>query len=60
MVYVTWANSSITLNQVSSDLGTQYVGKDLQGVYSFRQEGNLVLFKKPGSGPMSCTAEPVG
>lgn len=60
VVYLTWANSSITLNQVSSDLGTQYVGKDLQGVYSFRQEGNLVLFQKPGSGPMSCTAEPVG
>ena len=60
VVYLKWANTSITLNQVQSDSGTQYTGKDSQGSYSFWQDGNVVLFQKPGSGEMSCTAEPIG
>ncbi|UVL01333.1 MliC family protein [Pseudomonas sp. B21-048] len=60
VVYLKWANTSITLTQVQSDSGTQYIGNDYQGNYSFRQNGNLVLFQKPGTGTMSCTAEPVG
>ena len=59
VVYLKWANSSITLSQVQNDWGTQYTGKDSQGSYSFWQDGNVVLFQKPGSGKMSCTAEPV-
>ncbi|KAB0507246.1 MULTISPECIES: MliC family protein [Pseudomonas] len=60
VVYLKWANASITLNQVQNDSGTQYTGKDSQGNYSFWQDGNVVLFQKPGSGEMSCTAEPIG
>lgn len=60
VVYLAWANSSITLNQVPSDYGTQYIGKDRQGSYSFRQDGDDVLFQKPGSAMMSCKAEPTG
>ena len=60
VVYLAWANSSITLNQVPSAVGTQYIGKDAQGSYSFRQDGNAVLFQKPGSGMLNCTAEPTG
>ena len=60
VLYLKWANTSITLSQVQSDSGTRYVGKNYQGNYSFWQTGNGVLFQKPGSGEMSCTAEPVG
>lgn len=60
VVYLKWANSSVTLSQVQSYSGTQYSGKDYQGNYSFRQNDNGVFFQKPGSGEMSCTAEPVG
>lgn len=60
VVYLKWANNSITLSQVQNDSGTQYTGKDSQGNYSFWQDGDVVLFRKPGSGEMSCTAEPVG
>lgn len=60
VVYLKWANTSITLSQVPNDSGTQYTGKDYQGNYSFWQNGNVVLFQKPGSGGMSCTAEPDG
>ena len=60
VVYLKWANTSITLSQVQSDSGTRYTGKDYQGNYSFWQDGNVVLFQKPGSGAMNCTAEPVG
>lgn len=59
VVYLKWANTSITLSQVPSDSGTQYTGKDSQGSYRFWQDGNGVIFQKPGSGAMSCTAEPV-
>ena len=59
VVYLKWANTSITLSQVQSDSGTRYTGKDYQGNYSFWQDGNVVLFQKPGSGAMSCMAEPV-
>ncbi|WP_309677019.1 MliC family protein [Pseudomonas sp.] len=59
VVYLKWANTSITLSQVPSDSGTQYTGKDSQGNYRFWQDGNGVIFQKPGSGAMSCTAEPV-
>lgn len=59
VVYLKWANTSITLNQVQSDSGTQYTGKDSQGSYSFWQDGNAVFFQKPGSGEMSCSVEPV-
>jgi uncharacterized protein len=60
VVYLKWANTSITLSQVQSDSGAHYTGKDYRGNYSFRQDGNVVLFLMPGSGEMSCTAEPVG
>lgn len=60
VVYLKWANTSITLSQVQSDSGTRYTGKDYQGNYSFWQNGSVVFFQKPGSGAMSCTAEPVG
>lgn len=60
VVYLVWANSSITLNQVPSDFGTQYIGKDALGSYSFRQDGNAILFQKPGSGVLNCAAEPTG
>ncbi|MDB5984130.1 MAG: hypothetical protein JWQ69_5145 [Pseudomonas sp.] len=60
VVYLKWQNTSITLSQVPSDSGTQYTGKDYQGNYSFWQNGNVFLFRKPGTGEMSCTAEPVG
>lgn len=60
VVYLKWANTSITLSQVPSDSGTHYTGKDSLGNYSFGQNGDVVLFQKPGSGEMSCTAEPVG
>jgi uncharacterized protein len=60
VVYLQWANTSITLSQVPSDSGTQYIGKDYRGNYSFWQNGNVVIFQQPGSGKMSCTAEPVG
>jgi uncharacterized protein len=59
VVYLKWANTSITLNQVQSDSGTHYTGKDSLGSYSFWQDGNVVLFQKPGSGEMRCAAEPV-
>ena len=59
VVYLKWANTSITLNQVPSDSGTHYTGKDSLGNYRFWQDGNGVIFQKPGSGAMSCTAEPV-
>lgn len=58
VVYLKWANTSITLSQVPSDSGTQYTGKDNQGNYRFWQDGNLALVQKPGSGEMSCTPEP--
>lgn len=60
VVYLKWANTSITLSQVQTDSGTLYTGKDDRGHYSFRQNGDAVLFQTPGSGAMSCTAEPVG
>ena len=60
VVYLKWANASISLNQVQTDSGTLYTGKDYRGNYSFRQNGDAVLFQTPGSGAMSCTAEPIG
>jgi len=60
VVYLKWANASITLSQVQSDSGSRYIGKDYQGNYSFRQNDYGVFFQKPGSGDMSCTVEPMG
>lgn len=60
VVYLKWANTSITLNQAQSDFETRYSGKNYQGNYSFRQNENGVFFQKPGSGEMSCSVEPVG
>ena len=60
VVYLKWANTSVILSQVQSYSGTQYTGKDVLGNYSLRQNENGVFFQKPGSGEMSCTAEPVG
>lgn len=60
VVYLKWANTSITLTQVPSETGNEYMGQDFQGTYSFRQSGNAVFFRKPGAREMSCTAEPVG
>ncbi|MVV49891.1 hypothetical protein EJA72_16845 [Pseudomonas sp. PB120] len=60
VVYLKWANTSVTLNQVPSDSGAHYTGKDSQGMYSFWQDGNDALFQKPGSGEMRCTADSGG
>jgi uncharacterized protein len=60
VVYLKWANTSITLNQVQSDVGIRYIGKDALGSYSFWQTDNTAVFQKPGSVAMSCTAEPAG
>lgn len=60
VVFLKWANTSITLSQVPSDSGSQYTGKDYLGNYRFWQDGNVILFQKPGTGEMSCTVEPVG
>ena len=58
VVYLKWANTSITLSQVPNDSGTRYTGKDSLGNYSFWHDGDAALFQKPGSGEMSCSAEP--
>ena len=60
VVYLKWANSSVTLNQVPNDSASRYTGKDSLGNYSFWQNGTTVLFQKPGTGEMTCTAEPIG
>lgn len=59
-VYLRWANASITLNQEPVDSGLRYGGKDNAGYYSFSQNGDDVLFQKPGSAPMRCRLEPTG
>jgi len=60
VVFLKWANTSVTLNQVPNNSGTQYTGKDYKGSYSFWQIDDDVFFQIPGSGQMSCAAEPVG
>ena len=60
VVYLKWANASVTLSQVPSDYATLYTGKDSKGSYSFSQNGADVLLQIPGSGTLRCTAEPVG
>lgn len=60
VVYLKWANTSVTLTQVPNDSATRYSGKDSRGNYSFWQDGNDAFFQMPGSGQMSCTGEPVG
>jgi uncharacterized protein len=60
VVFLKWANTSITLNQVPSNSGNQYTGKDSKGNYSFWQLGNDVFLQIPGSGQMTCAVEPVG
>jgi uncharacterized protein len=60
VVFLKWANTSVTLSQVPSSSGTQYTGKDYKGTYSFWQIGNDVFLQIPGSGQMTCAAEPVG
>jgi len=59
VVYLKWANTSTTLEQVSSPSGTLYRGNDYRGSQSFWQEGNDALLQMPGAGPMRCTVEPV-
>ncbi|EJN21331.1 hypothetical protein PMI35_05268 [Pseudomonas sp. GM78] len=59
VVYLKWANTSTTLEQVSSPSGTLYKGNDYRGSQSFWQEGNDALLQMPGAGPMRCTVEPV-
>ncbi|MHC8354187.1 hypothetical protein ACYZTL_02820 [Pseudomonas sp. LB3P81] len=60
VVYLKWANTSVTLIQVPNDFATQYNGKDYRGNYSFWQNGIEAFFQMPGSGRMSCTNEPIG
>lgn len=60
VVFLQWANTSVALSQVPNSSGTQYTGKDFKGNYSFWQIGNDVFLQIPGSGQMSCAAEPVG
>lgn len=59
VVYLKWGNTSAPLIQVPNDSATQYNGKDYRGSYNFWQNGSDALFQMPGSGQMSCTAEPV-
>ncbi len=60
VVYLKWANTSVTLIQVPDDAATRYNAKDNRGNYSFWQDGNDAFFQMPGSGRMSCTVEPTG
>ena len=60
VVYLKWANTSITLNQQPSTIGTRYGGKDFRGSYIFWYDGDDALLQMPGSAEMSCKAEPVG
>ncbi|WP_096511351.1 MliC family protein [Pseudomonas izuensis] len=60
VLYLKWANTSVTLVQVPNVSATQYNGKDFRGNYSFWQDGNDAWLQLPGSGRMTCTAEPVG
>lgn len=60
VVYLKWANTSVTLNQQPSTIGSRYSGKDFRGSYSFWYEGDDALLLMPGSAEMSCKAEPVG
>jgi uncharacterized protein len=60
VVYLKWSKTSITLDQVPDTSGTLYRGKDFRGSYSFWQTGYETIFQVPGTGSMSCTAEPVG
>jgi membrane-bound inhibitor of C-type lysozyme len=60
VVYLKWANTSVTLNQQPSSIGTRYGGKDFRGSYSFWYDGDDALLQMPGSAEMSCKAEPVG
>lgn len=60
VIYLRWANTSITLSQEPSGSGIRYSGKDSTGFYSFWQSGDEVVFQKPGSGQMRCNAEPLG
>ncbi|MHC8314365.1 MliC family protein [Pseudomonas sp. LB3P31] len=60
VVYLRWANASVTLNQEATDSGLRYSGKDNTGYYIFSQIGDDVLFQKPGSAAMRCRLEPTG
>lgn len=60
VVYLRWANSSITLSQELAGTGRRYSGKDNTGYFSFSQTGDDVLFQKPGSGTLRCKMEPTG
>ena len=60
VAYLKWANTSVTLNQQPSTIGTRYGGKDFRGSYSFWYDGDDALLQMPGSAEMSCKAEPVG
>jgi uncharacterized protein len=60
VVYLRWANSSITLSQEPAATGLRYSGKDARGYYSFSQTGDDVLFQIPGSGSLRCQMEPTG
>jgi uncharacterized protein len=59
VVYLKWANTSTTLEQVPSSSGALYQGKDNRGSQSFWQNGNDALLRMPGAGEMRCTVEPV-
>ena len=58
VVFLAWANNSVALTQAPGNPGGQYTGKDVRGSYRFWQNGSDVLFQVPGSGQMSCAAEP--
>ncbi|VVN00147.1 Lipoprotein LprI [Pseudomonas fluorescens] len=58
VVYLKWANTSVTLSQVQSDSGVRYTAKDQRGNFSFWQAGDTARFLAPGFKEMSCNAEP--
>lgn len=60
VVFLKWANTSVTLSEVPSDSGLRYSGKDSLGYYSFWQTDAMAVFQKPGSSAMRCTVEPAG
>lgn len=60
VVYLKWANTSVTLTQVPNDSETRYSARDNRGNYSFWQDGNEAFFQMPGSALMSCTVEQTG
>ena len=60
VVYLKWADTSITLSQVSSETGTRYSNQGNEDNYSFWQNGGQAMLNRPGSPSVICNVEPMG